>query len=160
MLLAVVLLTACSSGTDPDTGAPVGPGESEDVGTPPVGGGANATSENELSRVTREATSCGEAVPASVVEAGSSQTVVGTVVASRTVDDQLGAVTLLEMGEEGGAVPFAIAISEDSLSRFPESPEALYVGREVCVQGAVQDFAGTLVIFAQGESDVTVAAGQ
>jgi hypothetical protein len=65
-------------------------------------------------------------------------------------------VTLLEMGEPGGPVPFAIAMSDAAVARVPVPVQEAYVGRIVCVSGVVQDFQGIPVIFVTDPSDLTV----
>jgi hypothetical protein len=137
-LLTAIALTACIEGEDPDTTAPAPPPGEEfgDVPTGIVGG-------NEL---TPAIDTCGGAVPAPAVDIGERQTVIGDVINVREVEDAQGAVTLLEMGERGGDVPFAIAIPARDAPAFVGSFDE-YVGKEICVNGVVQEYAGTPVIF-------------
>jgi len=138
MLVVVFLLTACIEGEDPDTTAPAPP-PGEEFGDVPTGiaGG------NELTPVIDP---CGEAVPATAADLGERQTVIGDVINVREVEDPRGAVTLLEMGEQGGDVPFAIAILERDVPAFV-GPFDDYVDKEICVNGVVQEYMNTPVIF-------------
>jgi hypothetical protein len=149
MLVVVLLITACDD-PDPET-SPPGPPPGAEVGDVPT----ELATGNELTPVL---TPCGEGVPPAAVEVGAQQTVMGDVVNTRVVEDELGSVTLLEMGEEGGSVPFAIAMTEQAAGDLSASPEELYAGQEVCVNGVVQDLQGTPVIFvASGEEIITTS---
>jgi hypothetical protein len=99
---------------------------------------------------------CSEADAPVAAEVSRRQTISGRVVAAREVEDELDRITLLEMGEPGGPVPFAIAMSEAAVARLPVPVEEAYVGRTVCVTGVVQDLQGIPVIFVTDPSELTV----
>ena len=158
MLAVVALMTSCIDEDDPDTTAPAPPpGEEFGAVDTQIAQGDVPTSigGNEL---TPAIDPCGEAVPAVAVDVGVRQTVVGDVVNVRKADGPDEPVTLLEMGEQGGAVPFAIAIPDSALGAFPNDPAQLYEGEEVCVNGVVQEFEGTPVIFVAGDGEIVKTA--
>jgi hypothetical protein len=99
---------------------------------------------------------CSEADAPVAAEVSRRQTISGRVVAAREVEDELDRITLLEMGEPGGPVPFAIAMSDAAVARVPVPVEEAYIGRIVCVSGVVQDLQGIPVIFVTDPSDLTV----
>jgi hypothetical protein len=145
MLVLVVTMSSCIEGDDPDTTAPAPP-PGEEYGDVPTGiaGG------NELTPVI---TTCGEAVPAAAADTGERQTVVGDVVNVREVQDASGSVSLLEMGEAGGDVPFAVGIPERYLAAFA-FPLTDYVGKELCVNGVVQEYMGAPTVFIAGPGEL------
>jgi hypothetical protein len=154
MLLVAALLTACIDDDDPDNTAPAPPpGEEFGAVDTQIAQGDVPTSigGNEL---TPAIDPCGQGVPPVAVTVGVRQTVVGDVVNARKVAGPGEPVTLLEMGEQGGNVPFAIAIPDSALGAFAEDPVELYRGSEVCVNGVVQEFEGTPVIFVAGDSEI------
>jgi hypothetical protein len=142
-------LTACTSEDDHTSTAP-GPPPPHLIDVTPASGGALDTP---------VAPPCSEADPPVVAEVSRRQTISGRIVAVREVEDELGRPTLLEMGEPGGTVPFAIALSDAALAQFPVPVEEAYIGRTVCVSGVVQELYGIPVIFASGPSDLTVLDG-
>lgn len=146
LLVVVVALTACIEGDDPDTTAPAPPPGEEFGGVPTDSAGGNT--------LTPAIDPCGEAVPAAIVEPGTRQTVIGDVVNVRKAAGPHEPLTLLEFGEEGGDVPFAIAIPDRVLDEFAQPPAELYAGVEVCVNGVVQEFEGIPVIFIAGDGEI------
>jgi len=155
-LIVIVLLTACIGADEPETGAPGPPSAEEEAGEGATGGGNVLTPQAGGAEETPAVDPCSEAVPAAAAEVGVRQTVIGNIVTSRAVEDELGRTVLLEMGEEGGDVPFAIAIPESALGGFPPNYEDVYGGEEVCVSGVVQDFQGVPTIFINEANQISV----
>lgn len=153
-LIVALLFMACADETgqngagdldDGDNGAPSAPGEGQVDRIPPV----VPTLEDPCARAIRP----DEALLAE------RQLVRGTITGARTVDDPLGGVTMLELGEQGGDdSDFAIAITQAALGNFDGEGEALgYEGQEVCAEGVVQEYFDTRVIFVQEPSQIVQA---
>ena len=154
-LALMLLFTACIDEDDPKSAAPGPPSAGENGDDEGVGG--------EL--VTRTTDTpvvdpCAAAVPAVAVDDGTRQTIVGTVANVREVLGEDGDPTvLLEMGEQGGDVPFAVAIPAARTEQFARTPDS-YQGEDICVTGVPQDFLGTPTIFINEESELSVVEQQ
>jgi hypothetical protein len=144
-IVAFTALAGCSR-DDPDLTGPGLPGPRPPTLPPqlevtPVAGGALDTPVVEPCS--------GLASPPVAARVNERQTISGRAVAVHEIEDELGRVTLLELGEPGGPLVFAIAIPIDEL----------YIGKTVCVNGVVQDLGDVPVIFALTPADITILGG-
>jgi hypothetical protein len=101
-----------------------------------------------------ETASCENAVPPVTTRVGERYSVRGAVTGTSIAEDARGRSFVLELGAEGGGVPFAVAIPESAAGNFGDEPRDLYDGREICVSGVVIDHHGVPTIFVTSPEEI------